>query len=1062
MTKTTALLYTKKSKFALSCSLILLFSGLVYAISPHLIGLLLERQLSNYGISSSSQIEYPSNNRLQLSTAFFKIDTGQLDAQIRVTDLRVEYNLLDLLLRQKVTAIYIDKLNAQLISTAEPPALKESTQMQLFNMLPAALLSKVAIDELKVAKLQLTWDKQPQQQISVNGELLLTPEQIDLQGDYFENGVPLAKLQMSLNTQNQFTISANLTAPPGALQQGNSESYFNVQLQGEIQTNADKLQIKASQKIDFKQFKLRSLWLSKQLNLSQMQQIGTLDAQLQLEHQLDMPHSAADIDNWLSQLQLNSQFDIQITQSQPSFPLAQQTLSASALALNTSGTLSWDKQQLAIALQPSSNILLSDFTSPDAHSAQLRVKLQSALRLAFDNRYQINKVAAFAATIDAAPWSTPVGELTHQPLLIQVQHADLQKRHLAVEFQLANLNLDNSDAQLALPLQRLKTDLSGHFSLLQNSAQLRLNKGLSLEINQLSSAALTVKSPASPSGGKDLYFTEQLKIITDSELNISLNLTDNALKIADTALTLQPGQWHSPVGVITHKAIGIQLSKIDLARKSARLNFDANHLQLQATGLPFKQALLTTAGSLQLSPERIDVSLKKKLKLQLKKFSTAQISSNALNIGSSKAIQLTIPLLTAGANLAKLQLSPVHLHLSGSAVTAAKQKLSYRSISLTLKNLQLAPLRLQLQTKVRGLSLRNNNLFKNITISSTARISNRHYRASYQVNHSHLPLLLKGKIHSDVKFRRIVGDWQLSKFALESTAKEVADLLNLPWPAELQITQGNYLHSGQFELNRDKLEAKVQHKITELALKIADTVARGINISSESQYKNKRLSESGRLDIAEVNSGIAITDISTNFNLSNLLDTNRSMQLDNTQGKMLQGDFTLQRFSTTLDPLQGNSQINFSNLPLNNILALEQNPSLTGSGSLEGKLPFRLSNDQLYIVDGQVKAMDKGYIRYSANDKIRAMADTNSGLKIALSILEDFYYEVLSIKLNYYPDGRLLLENQLAGNNPNWQQGHPIKFSINVEENLLALLKTLQFSSDLEKKLQQQIQKSTQ
>ena len=1062
MTKTTALFNINKATLGIICALLLLLSGLVYGFSPQLIGLILERQLSNYGIVSSSRIEHPGSNRLVLATGDFNINSAALDAQVRVTDLSVEYDLLDLLLQQKITAINIAKLEVQLRRAGSQPNSTVSSEMQLLSLLPAALLSKVSFNQLKVDTLQLSWDKQPQQQVSVSANVLLTPQQLSLQGEYFENGRRLATLQSVFDAQNQFTINGKLIAQPSAVKNPDFAPSFNFQLRGVIQVSANKLNINVNQNMDFKAFNFGSFWLPETFTLRQQQQIASLNAQLQLEHQLSMEHSVTDIDNWLAKLRINSQFKIKIAQQQLSLPLAQQTLTASALQLSSSGTVSWDQQQLAVVLQPSTNLLFSDLSSFDVRSAQLRLKLQSDLKLNFDSRHQLNNIDTFTASVEAAPWSTPVGEIKHQPLLIKVRQLDLQESQLAVDFKLDKLILDNSQARHPLPFQQLQSALNGHFSLHKNTVELRLNKGLNLTIKQLSSAALVVKSPASTIADENLYFTQQLKISTDSALRLSMDLTDNSLKVADTALTLQPGQWHSPVGEITHAAIAIELGNIDLARKTARLSFDAKQIQLQASQLPFKQALLKVAGTLQFTPERINLSLQKKLQLQLKKISTAQLSSKALSISSSKDIELTIPLIAAGANLAKLKLSGVHLHLSGSDLIAAGQRLNYRSLNLTLKKLQLAPLRFQLDTRVRGLKLRNNKLLKNINISSFARVSDKNYRASYKIEHGDLPLQIKGNIRSDAKFRHITGDWQLSPLALAGTAHKLADLLNLPWPADLQILDGNYLHSGQFKLHRDKLEAQVQHQVTELTLKQAETVARGINIDSQSQYKGKHLTQTGRVSIAEINSGIAVTDISSDFRLSNLLNSNRSILLENTQATLLQGDFRLERFSTTLDPLQGSSQISFSNLPLNNVLALEQNPSLTGSGLLQGKLPFRLVAGELYIVDGQIKATDKGYIRYSANDSITAMADTNSGLQMALNILEDFYYEVLSIKLNYYPDGKLVLENQLAGNNPNWQQGHPIKFSINVEENLLSLLKTLQFSSDLEKKLQRQIEKSTQ
>ena len=152
--------------------------------------------------------------------------------------------------------------------------------------------------------------------------------------------------------------------------------------------------------------------------------------------------------------------------------------------------------------------------------------------------------------------------------------------------------------------------------------------------------------------------------------------------------------------------------------------------------------------------------------------------------------------------------------------------------------------------------------------------------------------------------------------------------------------------------------------------------------------------------------------------------------------------------------------MSFSALPLNNILALEQQPSLTGKGTLAGELPFRFEGNQLWIDKGNITSTDSGFIRYIANPKVKALAKSNAGLEIALQVLENFQYEVLSIGVSYQPNGDLLLKNNLSGSNPDWQQGQPIDFSINIEENLLQLLKTLQFSDNLNDKIQDKYQRS--
>jgi hypothetical protein len=90
-----------------------------------------------------------------------------------------------------------------------------------------------------------------------------------------------------------------------------------------------------------------------------------------------------------------------------------------------------------------------------------------------------------------------------------------------------------------------------------------------------------------------------------------------------------------------------------------------------------------------------------------------------------------------------------------------------------------------------------------------------------------------------------------------------------------------------------------------------------------------------------------------------------------------------------------------------------------------------------------------GKIIFLPSASVSAYAATNIGLKTAIDALENFHFELLNIQLNYEPDGTALLTTRLKGSNPNWHNGHPIDFTINVEENIPTLMKTLQFTDKL-------------
>ena len=287
----------------------------------------------------------------------------------------------------------------------------------------------------------------------------------------------------------------------------------------------------------------------------------------------------------------------------------------------------------------------------------------------------------------------------------------------------------------------------------------------------------------------------------------------------------------------------------------------------------------------------------------------------------------------------------------------------------------------------------------------------------------------------------------------------MANKLSLPWPNDLKINAGEYSHKGNLQLNKNKTKASINHRISGLDLTLDETQVNAVNITSQSLYTNGQLNQTGKLTVKDIQIPVPISNISANFSLSNLLSDKRAFSLRNVKANILDANVYLKQLQSSIANLKGNSTITFTDLPLNNVLALEQQPSLTGEGVLSGKLPFRFEGAKLWIKNGKITSNGKGYIRYHANQKVQSFAATNTGLGIALKVLEDFHYKLLSIGVTYDPNGDLLLKNNLSGKNPAWQQGQPIDFSINIEENLLQLLKTLQFSDSLNEKIQEKFQK---
>jgi hypothetical protein len=140
---------------------------------------------------------------------------------------------------------------------------------------------------------------------------------------------------------------------------------------------------------------------------------------------------------------------------------------------------------------------------------------------------------------------------------------------------------------------------------------------------------------------------------------------------------------------------------------------------------------------------------------------------------------------------------------------------------------------------------------------------------------------------------------------------------------------------------------------------------------------------------------------------------------------------------------------------LADIVALQQNQDIHAQGELEGELPISVAGGRIIIGKGYLRATPSGgSIRYIANEASEALAERSEELGLALDLLNDFKYEILSSKVELDPQGNLLLGLSLTGKNPAYYEGRQIQFNINLEQNLDPLLQSLRLSDNLVEQLE--------
>lgn len=141
-------------------------------------------------------------------------------------------------------------------------------------------------------------------------------------------------------------------------------------------------------------------------------------------------------------------------------------------------------------------------------------------------------------------------------------------------------------------------------------------------------------------------------------------------------------------------------------------------------------------------------------------------------------------------------------------------------------------------------------------------------------------------------------------------------------------------------------------------------------------------------------------------------------------------------------------------------LLLEAYPAegLTGTGVIDGNMLVQRTGAGISIERGTLNARAPGGALQFRSAKIQALGKSNPAMRLVTEALDDFHYDVLSSDVHYAADGKLDLGLKLHGRNPALEGGRPINFSINLQEDIPALLTSLQLSDRVSETIQRRVQ----
>lgn len=210
-----------------------------------------------------------------------------------------------------------------------------------------------------------------------------------------------------------------------------------------------------------------------------------------------------------------------------------------------------------------------------------------------------------------------------------------------------------------------------------------------------------------------------------------------------------------------------------------------------------------------------------------------------------------------------------------------------------------------------------------------------------------------------------------------------------------------------------------------------------------------------RLTVGTLDVGLPIVDVSSTVRIE-VKDDSPIIQLDATQLGLLGGRILVPSAGYDSARLPSRFNVSVQDISVAELLALE-GTDITGTGQLSGTLPVVISAQGVQVNSGSLAAQPPGGTIRVADSFTQGMGQP--GLDFALRALNNFTYDALKANVTYQESGDLNLGVTIEGRNPLVEAGRKIIYNLNINENVPALLESLQADKQITKQVEQRVNK---
>lgn len=269
------------------------------------------------------------------------------------------------------------------------------------------------------------------------------------------------------------------------------------------------------------------------------------------------------------------------------------------------------------------------------------------------------------------------------------------------------------------------------------------------------------------------------------------------------------------------------------------------------------------------------------------------------------------------------------------------------------------------------------------------------------------------------------------------------------WPTELEVGEGSIETDLRIRFPPQGILVQGNIDFDGLGGLYARTAWAGLDGSASIDLDDDQVDvRTSDLALDSLNPGITLHDVRVAgvYRAPRNQAANGTLILDRASSELLGGDVRVTPGEWQLADMPMRMPLELSGIELSQLMQVYPAEGLAGSGLLQGAIPVRIGPEGVSIDSGKVQAVAPGGTLKLPADRLKGMAQGNQMMALVVQAMENFHYSVLNSTIDYTRDGTLMLGLRLEGSSPEVRDGHPIVLNINLEEDIPALLTSLQLS----------------